>query len=396
MGFGAAFDFANEAEIFREYAALSGLAGQFGRDFDISGLGDLTDADYSALMPQRWPLTKKRRGGRFFAEGDFYHPDGKARLVPVSWKPPSAKTSPRYPFRLNTGRVRDQWHTMTRTALSPRLSAHLAEPFLEIHPQDAQELSIASADLVELTSPTGQAILRARITDAVLPGQVFAPIHWTAQTAPSARIDAIVAAACDPVSGQPESKASVVSVRRYEAAWYGFAVSREEMHPDSDYWALVRTKQGYRAEMAGIDKVSDWETRARALFGTDGAELSSIIDLNKGRARIVAHQGDTLIGALFVSSEPVAVMRDYLATLPGTAGADALLGRPAGEVPNPGPVLCACLGVGVNTIIEAVETGRATSVDCIGALLGAGTNCGSCRPEIAELLQAVPLREAAE
>ena len=396
MGFGAAFDFANEAEIFREYAALSGLAGKFGRDFDISGLGDLTDADYSALMPQRWPLTKKRRGGRFFAEGDFYHPDGKARLVPVSWKPPSAKTSPRYPFRLNTGRVRDQWHTMTRTALSPRLSAHLAEPFLEIHPHDAQELSIASADLVELTSPAGQAILRARITDAVLPGQVFAPIHWTAQTAPSARIDAIVAAACDPVSGQPESKASVVSVRRYEAAWYGFAVSREEMHPDSDYWALVRTKQGYRAEMAGIDKVSDWETRARALFGADGAELSSIIDLNKGRARIVAHQGDTLIGALFVSSEPVAVMRDYLATLPGTAGADALLGRPAGEVPNPGPVLCACLGVGVNTIIEAVETGRATSVDCIGALLGAGTNCGSCRPEIAELLQAVPLREAAE
>lgn len=132
----------------------------------------------------------------------------------MSWKPPAAETTARYPFRLNTGRVRDQWHTMTRTAKSARLSAHLAEPFLELHPHDAQRLAMGPADLVQITGSTGQGILRTRITDAVQPGQVFAPMHWTGETAPSARIDALVTATCDPVSGQPESKASVVSVQR--------------------------------------------------------------------------------------------------------------------------------------------------------------------------------------
>ena len=103
-----------------------------------------------------------REGGRFFGDGAFFHPGGKARLLPVTWRPPAARTEPRFPFRLNTGRVRDQWHTMTRTALSPRLSAHLAEPFLEIHPSDAARLGISAADLVTVSSPTGNANLRAR------------------------------------------------------------------------------------------------------------------------------------------------------------------------------------------------------------------------------------------
>jgi len=223
MGFAKAFDFANEAEVFREYAAMSGIAGQFGRDFDISGLADISDTDYAGLAPQKWPITSMRQGGRFFADGQFYHADGKAKLLPVGWRPTAAKTGPRYPYVLNTGRIRDQWHTMTRTALSPRLSAHLAEPFLEIHPDDARTLGVAAADLVALRSPHGTAILRAQITDAVKPGQVFAPIHWTNETAPCARIDTLVAGAVDPVSGQPESKASVVAVERFEAAWYGFA-----------------------------------------------------------------------------------------------------------------------------------------------------------------------------
>ena len=394
MGFEKAFDYSNEAEIFREYAALSGIAGQFDRDFDISGLSNLTDTEYAALTPQRWPITRTRQGGRFFADGQFFHPGGKARMLPVSWKPAAAKTSPRYPYRMNTGRIRDQWHTMTRTALSPRLSAHLAEPFVELHPEDAADLSIAPADLVQITNPHGSAILRARITDTVQPGQIFAPMHWTGETAPSARIDALVTAACDPVSGQPESKASVVALRRFEAAWYGFAVSREEMTLDSDYWALARTAQGFRAELAGQGTVADWEAEARRIFG-DGA-FSSIIDAKRGTARVAVFRDGALVGALFVSPKPVAVMRDYVATLPGSDGADALLGRPAADVPNPGPVLCACFGIGVNTIIEAVETGRALSVEAVGEVLGAGTNCGSCRPEIADLLAAVQVREAAE
>ncbi|KNG95117.1 nitrate reductase [Pseudaestuariivita atlantica] len=396
MGHARAFDYSSPAEIFREYATLSGVAGQFGRDFDISGLADLTDAGYATLAPCRWPVTQTRQGGRFFAEGGFFHPDGKARLIPVTWAPPAARTGPRFPFRLNTGRVRDQWHTMTRTGLSPRLSAHLAEPFLDIHPADAARLGLAPSDLARVTAPTGGAILRARITDAVQPGQVFAPMHWTGETAPSARTCALIPAACDPMSGQPESKAAVVAVSRFDAAWYGFAVSRDAMTPDAAYWALARTTQGFRAELAGASAITDWEAEARRLFGDAEAEVASIIDTARGQARIALFRDGHLTGALFAAPRPMALMRDYLATLPGTPAPGVLSGRSPADRPNPGPVLCSCFSVGTNTIARAIAAEGLGSVEQVGAALGAGTNCGSCRPEIAEMLRKLQVREAAE
>ena len=396
MGYGRAFDYATPAEIFREYATLSGIAGRFGRDFDISGLAALSDADYDAMLPTRWPVAAKRQGGRFFGDGDFFHADGKARLLPVAHRAPAAKTAPRFPFRLNTGRVRDQWHTMTRTGLSPRLSAHLAEPFLEIHPDDARAQGIEAADLVTVTSPNGRAILRARITDAVKPGQVFAPMHWTGETAPSARIDALVPPVVDPVSGQPESKASVVAVAPFRAAWFGFAVSCAEMQPQAAYWARMRTRTGWRAELAGDALPQDWEAEARRLFGLPEAQATAFVDAARGIARVALVQDGRLMAALFVAPEPVAVMRDYLAGLPGEEAPDVLSGRPPADMPDPGPVLCSCFNVGVNTILRAIESDGLMTVDAVGAALQAGTNCGSCQPEIAALLSRVQLREAAE
>ena len=396
MGWVAQFDYESPAEIFREYAALSGVAGGFGRDFDISGWSDLDDQGYAGLKPTRWPVTGARSGGRFFADGQFYHADGKARMVPVTWRAPVARTGRRYPFRLNTGRIRDQWHTMTRTGLSARLSAHLAEPFVEIHPEDAAHLSIGPADLVWLRSPEGQGILRARITDSVRRGDVFAPMHWTGETAPSARIDALVAAVTDPVSGQPESKASVVSLARLNAAWYGFAISAAGIRPDCDYWALARTEAGYRAELAGLDTVEDWESYARRLFNLPDAEIQIIEDPSRGMARVALRAGERLLAALFIASEPVAVMRDYVATLPGTTAPEALSGMTPADRPDPGPMVCSCFGVGVNTILAAIEDGGLVNVDEVGAALQAGTNCGSCRPEITGLLSRVTLHEAAE
>jgi assimilatory nitrate reductase catalytic subunit len=396
MGWPAAFDYAGQAEIFREYAALSGIAGRFGRDFDISGLSGLDDAEYDALSPTRWPVTATREGGRFFGDGAFFHGDGKARLMPVATRAPAAAPSATYPFRLNTGRVRDQWHTMTRTGLSAKLSAHLAEPFLDIHPTDAARLGLAAADLAEVESAHGRAILRVRVTDAVQRGQLFAPIHWTGETAPSGRIDALVAAATDPVSGQPESKASVVAVRRMQAAWYGFAVSAGPIRAASAYWALATTRGGYRAELAGYAVPQDWEVEARRLFDLPQADVTMLEDAARGTARIAMMQGGRLVAALFVAPRPVAVMRDYLATLPGTAAQGALTGRPPADMPDPGPVLCACFGIGINTIVTGIETRGLMSVEAVGAALDAGTNCGSCRPEIAALLARATQREAAE
>ncbi|WP_300058681.1 nitrate reductase [uncultured Roseobacter sp.] len=396
MGWQAAFDYAGPAEIFREHAALSAIAGRFGKDFDISGLRDLDDTAYDAMAPTRWPVSSAKPGERFFASGGFFHADGKARMLPLRWRAPAAKTDRRFPYRLNTGRIRDQWHTMTRSALSARLSAHLAEPFVDIHPADAAELGVAAAELVQLTSPQGSAILRARITEAQTPGQLFAPMHWTAEYAPTGRVDALVAGAVDPVSGQPESKAAVVAAARFDAVWYGFAVSAQPLHPRASYWARARTAAGWRAELACTAQVSDWEAEARRMFDLPAASLQSVEDPARGTVRMAFHEGGRLIAALFVSPQPVAVMRDYLAGQIYQPGCDVLTGLTPADRPDPGPVICACMNVGVNTILTAIETQGVISVEEIGTALGAGTNCGSCRSEIRALLESRTVREAAE
>ncbi|WP_264186588.1 nitrate reductase [Celeribacter naphthalenivorans] len=396
MGFKDGFDYETPAEIFREYAALSGIAGGFGKDFDISGLKGLTDTQYDTLAPTRWPVTDGKTGGRFFADGKFFTPDGKGRMLPVTWKPPAAKTEPRYPFRLNTGRIRDQWHTMTRTARSPRLSAHLGEPFLEIHPEDAKAKGIGPTSLVEVKTPNGTAILRAMITDRIARGEVFAPMHWTGENAPAARIDALVAPVTDPVSGQPESKGSVASIAPFEAAWYGFAISQTPVKATSDYWALAKTYAGYRIEMAGKETPEDWVAEARLIFGLPDADVQTMLDPAKGTARIALHHDGALKAALFISRSPVAVMRDYLSSLPGDAAPMVLSGKSPADQPDPGPTLCSCFNVGVNTILDAIETRGLMTVDAIGEALQAGTNCGSCRSEIAALIKGAEGKDAAE
>lgn len=386
MGWTSAFDYQSPAEIFREFAALSSVASRFEKDFDISGLADINDANYAELEPVKWPVRKHRSGGRFFSDGRFFHPDGKARFVPVRHRPPATKTDPKYPFCLNTGRIRDQWHTMTRSGLSPRLSAHLAEPFLDIHPENAKPLGLSPADLVEVESSVGCSIFRARLTDTVTPGQVFAPVHWTGETAPSARVDALVPSVTDPISGQPESKAIAVSVRRMKAAWYGFAISTAPISPPVEYWATARTQKGYRTELAGYTPVKDWEETARGWFGLPDAAVIAAADPARGACRLALAEGGWLKAALFIATKPVALMRDYVSTQLETAPEQVLTGRAPPTLEDPGPVICSCFGVGLNTIIRAIEAKRAVSVDEIGAVLQAGSNCGSCRPELAELL----------
>lgn len=386
MGWKAAFSYEAPAQIFREYAKMTSLAVAFGKDLDIAELSDIDDAGYEALNPTRWPTSSNKSKCRFFGDGQFFHPDGKAHFVPVAHRPPQAATSEQYPFLLNTGRNRDQWHTMTRSGLSPRLSAHLAEPFVEVNPQDVSQLGLGTADLVEMCSRSGSGIFRLRITDTVAPGQVFAPIHWTGETAPSARVDALVPSVTDPISGQPESKSTAVSLRRLNAAWYGFAVSAAAAKPDAEYWAAAKTKNGYRMELAGKKPVENWEKTARAWFGLPDAVATSVEDLKRGSFRIALSDGQNILAALFVSRQPISLMRDYLATLPHGALQHVLSGRPSAASEDCGPIVCSCFEVGLKTIICAIAEKRLTTVDDIGDALQAGTNCGSCRPELADLI----------
>jgi len=176
MGWKDAFSFSKPAEIFREHAMLSGQARALGGDFDISGLATITDVQYDNFMPVQWPVgDQKTTDGRFFSNGGFFHADGKAKMLPVA--SPERRARKHGSFHLNTGRIRDQWHTMTRSGKSARLSQHVVEPFVEIHPDDAFELGIVANELLTIEASGGQSVMRATISDGVQPGMIFAPMH---------------------------------------------------------------------------------------------------------------------------------------------------------------------------------------------------------------------------
>jgi hypothetical protein len=164
LGFGECFAYASPADIFDEHARLSGFANDGRRAFDISGAAGLDRHAYDAMQPFQWP---HRRGGapteRLFADGGFFTPDRKARLVAIAPPRLATATSHEWPFVLNTGRIRDRWHTVTRTGLSPRLSTHIAEPYVEIHPDDAARLGLEQGTLARLSTRHGTAILRVLV-----------------------------------------------------------------------------------------------------------------------------------------------------------------------------------------------------------------------------------------
>ena len=388
MGWKRGFGFEKSAEIFAEYAQLSQLAKAASKDFDITGLAQLSDAEYDNLIPVQWPVPDdKSAGGRFFGDGQFFTPTGRGRMVAV--KTPDQADSAPGTYTLNTGRVRDHWHTMTRTGKSRRLSQHLAEPFVELHPEDAVALGLRDAELARLEGHGGTMIARVLITPKIAPGSAFVPMHWTAQTSPAGRSNPLVAPRTDPVSGQPALKGSAVRIRPFKAAWYGFAASATAMEPNLPYSAVARTNTGWQLEMAGTETPPDWAKLAIAITGAGSSTPTVMEDRDKALIRI-AFLADSQITALFFAApHPVAASRRHVTSLIGTNTCTqmALAGRPAGGLPDPGALVCSCMNVGLNTLRTAI-TGGANTVDSLGTATGAGTSCGSCRPELAALIAA--------
>ncbi|MEM7566849.1 MAG: molybdopterin dinucleotide binding domain-containing protein, partial [Pseudomonadota bacterium] len=382
------FSYNGPAEIFAEHARLSAFENDGRRLFDI---GALADIPYETLSPSLWPApseTTSGREARLFADGGFPTDTGRAHLVPVA--PPPAMKSEAGLFTLNTGRVRDHWHTMTRTGRSARLSRHYGEPFVEIHPRDAMRRGILPASLVRLETPHGRAILRALLTPRVREGEIFAPMHWTGETAPTGRIDALVPPIVDPYSGQPASKSVPVSLTPAGMAWHGFALLRERPADiPAPYWAVARTERGWRLELAGYREASLTATQEALLGDAPPVRL----------AGSVAISADPDRGILYSASDPVPVARDWAAGLfDGTAPdamAKLLAGRPGADAPDPGATVCSCMMVGVNTILDAIAAG-ARDVDAVGAATQAGMQCGSCRSEIGRLCTEASARDYLE
>lgn len=395
MGWGEAFGYTSSADIFEEYAQLCALDNDGVRDLDLAGLCGLGQEGYDTLAPIQWPVAKDGVSKqRLFADGQFFTPDRKARFVVP--KGHAVKTSTQYPLTLNTGRIRDQWHTMTRTGRSARLSQHIPEPFIDIHPVDAAKVDIFEDEIVEVQSEKGRILVRARLTDRQSQGSVFVPMHWTDAVSAKGRVDALVLPNVDTYSGQPAFKSTPVVVKRYETQWYGYVIVTDGIEPNlgnAEYWARATIRGGQQIELAGANADVDWPQFARDMCGRqEKIDVLVYEEADEGVFRTAYFRDDKLVFALFVSPEPLNISRSWTAEQLQAAHTDMgrytlLAGRAGGDIPDKGAIICACLGVGVNDITAVIANG-AESVNAVGECTGAGTNCGSCRSDIKRLLQA--------
>jgi len=375
MGWGADFAFANPAAVFREYAAMTALAPRHGKILDLSDKAHIDDFAFETMKPFQWggdrPLAKR-----------FPTPSGKARLVSVMI--PAMVADSDYPLRLNTGRYRDQWHTMTRTGLSPTLSQHRREPLLEVHPTDAAASGLEDGGLASVITPQGSASFRVLVTDGQRRGDIYVPMHWTDIMGSAGRSNRLPGQGADPVSGQPGFKNTPARMAALRPEWRAFLVTREMPEPKGlAYWSRARVTGGYLYELAG-DGVIDVDALLPA------GERLEVADHARGMRRMALRGADGgLTAALFVTRSGQLPARDWAAEQLGgsqASAAELLAARPSVAPPDRGPIVCVCHGVGENAIIAAAQEGAST-VAAMGEATCAGTNCGSCRPAIARLLE---------
>jgi len=386
MGFAKAFPYRSPSDIFREHAALSAFENDGSRDFDISGIG----ADFS---PVQWPVNAAHPKGkkRFFRQGNFFTKDRRANFVAVRSQDPVHMPDASYPLILNSGRLRDQWHTMTRTSKSPRLNSHREEPYIALHPRDAKDYQLVQKGFVKITSRWGNALARVHITNELNSGQIFMPIHWTDANTANAVIGRLVTPATDPLSGQPELKHTPVKIEKWAPKWHGFLLSRHKITPDNvTYWCHSYQKDCHILELAGDGDMV--ENPFLLSFFTREDNCLTFKNPASGQMRLARHKNNKLALCLFVTKKGALPDRSWLQSLfqhdSLTAGVynTLLSGQPLDPSLAPGPIVCACYGVSQKAILNACAQRKSMTVDDIGMLLKAGRNCGACKPEINDLI----------
>ncbi len=389
MGFGAAFDHAGPHAVFAEHVALTRVASD-GPWLRLDAFAHLTQADYDALEPTLWPSP-----GRLFADGRFATPDGRARMVAVT--PGEPRPAADLPLLLNTGRLRDQWHTMTRTGRVPRLFTEVPEPFVAMNPGDAKALGLKAGDWAWVDSPRGRIAARVWADAGQRPGEVFVPIHWNGLFAHSARVGTLIPPARDPHSGQPAFKATPVRVEPIAAGWQALLLSRQPVAPPPNcLWHRVPLAEGTRLELLGLDHTAPPEAALRALIDGPG-EWLRLADPALGRLRLARIEAGRLAGLVFLEGPkgrlPERAWLDTLLARPRLEDAEraAILAGRAPAGPPPARLVCACKGVDEAAVAAAIAAG-ATTVEDLAQACGAGTGCGSCLPELEALL---PKRAAA-
>lgn len=404
LGFSQAFNYSSPMDIFREHAALSGFENDSlhgYRDFDISAYADITQQEYDNLQPKQWPINKRYPQGciRMFGDGQYFTATGKAQFIAITPRQPVNRPNSDYPLILNTGRLRDQWHTMTRTGLSAKLNQHKQEVVVEVHPVDAEHYGIQANCLARIESAWGSMLARVLLTDSQKQGNLFVPMHWTEQFASQGRMGVLVNPVIDPISKQPECKHTPVRINPYQASWYGFVLARRELAiSGAEYRVKSRGHQFYRYELAGENLPEDWSTWAHHQLGVDHTSAGAWLeyqDAGLGHYRAAFIVDNCLDSVLFIAMHPGLPERGWLAGLFGKPKLEQqerkalLTGIPPLGMSDIGPIICACFSVGENTIKSVIAEQGLKTVQEVGKCLKAGTNCGSCLPEIKSLLKVV-------
>jgi len=393
----SAFNYEKTGDVFDEHCGLTQ-----GRDIDITGL---SYALLDEFGPQQWPYPKGSKPNqikRLYTDGIFETADKKAHFIDAPYKPVAEPTDAQFPISLTTGRIRDQWHTMTKSGHVPQLMQHAPIPQLQMHPDDARAREIDDEDLVLVTSRRGEAIVPARISKDVRAGLVFLPMHWGSMTARSGRANVLIQSVVDPVSKEPEFKHSAVEVRRFEPAWQGMMLIAGQHVPlgremiegytygvvscsGSDHPVtsidLACTKALKQEQYKRLDQMLELGKSFETLTYSDrkfGINRKAWLD--DGHLVAVRWVGGDMHEAqwlrkLMLEGRDVNELRPFLLAP----------GGPVTKEDTKGKIICACQNVGELELKAAISSGSNT-VDAIKACTMAGTGCGSCVPEIKRLL----------
>ncbi|MEO8332620.1 MAG: molybdopterin-dependent oxidoreductase [Gallionella sp.] len=404
---GITFDYANTEAIFNEHRATT-----IGRDLDIGGL---SYALLESAGPQQWPFPQGAAHGmkRLYADGIFPTANGKARFVNARYVPLAEDTSARYPLHLNTGRLRDQWHGMSRTGTVGRLFSHVEEPLLAMSAADMARRGLSDGDLVQVSSRRGKLNVRVETSAEMRGGQIFMPMHWGSQFMSGLGVNALTLSDHDPDSKQPELKHAAVQVEKLALPWQmvaqrrGDALKRmahlQPLLKKFDYAALglfgrdeelvvLRAAHSVAVPEALLAEID-------AILGLDDAnEVMNYRDAKRGISKRALMEDGKLLGVR-LTGETVA--RDWLKEIIAQ-GTDASALRPwlfapisappAGQSQR-GRIVCNCQDVSELEIMAEFKNGL--DLAAIQSKLKCGTECGSCLPELKRLV-AQPLSRRRE
>ena len=388
-----------------------------GRDLDITGLS-WAQLDAGA---QCWPYPEGAAQGqeRLYADGVFPTASGRARFSAAPYKAVAEPRDARFPFALNTGRLRDQWHSMSRTGTLGRLFGHTPEPTLDLHPQDVFRLRMVDGDMATVRSRRGTLVLPVRGTDSVSPTQAFIAMHWGGETVLGG-VNTLTSPAYCPLSKQPELKHAAVQIARADLPWRLVALAwcddaqalrlRATLQPlfkHFGYAACVpfgRERSGVLFRVAAAQAISaELLTQLAALFGLEGADALSYADPRRGQRRSVRLSrsgGDQHLDAFLLAGDTRA--EAWIAPLLQQSLPAQVYGRfllaPGATPPGPTPVrsaqVCSCFDVSESAILQSLAASAGppeAQLAALQATLRCGTQCGSCLPTLKRLAGLKPV-----